>query len=140
MWGRLHRLPRRFLDKGQKMRVKNGEVKSDAEIRALHPSTSFAPQTYEELGWEPYVAPEPEPSVFIPHAVSMRQARLALLSIGKLADVDAAISTLHEPQQSAARIEWEYAATVERDSPLVAMLGAALELDLDALFIEAGQL
>ena len=43
----------------------------------------------------------------------------------------------------AARIEWEYAATVDRDSPLVAGLVATLGLtdaQLDALFAAAAAL
>jgi hypothetical protein len=79
----------------------------------------------------------------IPASVSMRQARLALLAIGKLADVDAAIAGMDEPAKSAAQIEWEYAATVERASPLIAQLGPALGLDdgqLDALFVQAATL
>ena len=55
-------------------------------------------------------------------AVTMRQARLALLAAGKLDAVDAAISAMTEPQRSAAKIEWDYAATVEKDSPLIQSL------------------
>jgi hypothetical protein len=47
------------------------------------------------------------------------------------------------PQKEAARIEWEYAATVERQSPLVDALSAALDLNsatLDALFTAAAAL
>lgn len=78
-----------------------------------------------------------------PVAVTMRQARLALLGAGLLDDVDAAINGLPSPQKEAARIEWEYAAEVQRNSGLVPMLGAALGLDdagLDALFVEAEKL
>lgn len=76
----------------------------------------------------------------VPQSITMRQCRLQLLAIGKLADVDAAIAALPEPAKSAAQIEWEYAATVERNSPLISQLGPALELDdeqLDALFRQA---
>jgi hypothetical protein len=72
--------------------------------------------------------------------VTMRQARLALLASGHLSQVDALIQALPEAERAAVRIEWEYAATVERDSPLVALLSQALLLDadaLDALFIDA---
>lgn len=75
--------------------------------------------------------------------ITMRQCRLQLLTINKLADVDAAIASLPEPEKSAAQIEWEYTATVERDSPLISQLGPALGLDdeqLDALFSEAAGL
>lgn len=54
--------------------------------------------------------------------VTMRQARLALLSIGKLDDVDAAIQALPEPAKTTAKIEWEYAAHIEINSPLIQSL------------------
>ena len=64
---------------------------------------------------------------------TMRQARLALKQQGLLATVQSNIDALPEESQ----IEWEYAAVVERKSPLVASLGAALgltETELDDLF------
>jgi hypothetical protein len=78
-----------------------------------------------------------------PQQVTMRQARLALLGAGLLAGVDAAIASLPEPDKSAAQIEWEYAAVVQRGSGLVPAMGAALgmtEAQLDALFITASGL
>ncbi len=75
--------------------------------------------------------------------ITMRQARLQLHKIGKLPDVQAAIDALPNPPKTEAQIEWVYAAAVERASPFVAMLGAALGLsdaDLDTLFAEASQL
>lgn len=88
----------------------------------------------------PPVPPAPPP---IPQTVTMRQARLALLAVGKYAGVDAAIESLASPQREAARIEWDYARDVERNSPIVLLMGAALELDddaLDALFVTAAAL
>lgn len=86
----------------------------------------------------------PTPTVAgIPTRVSMRQARLALLGAGKLADVDAAIDAMPEPQKSAARIEWEYAAEVRRDNAFVAGLAPALgmtDAQVDALFVAAATL
>ena len=92
---------------------------------------------------EAYPVPAPPPPLVAPAAVTMRQARLALLGAGLLASVDAAIDSLPSPQKEAARIEWEYAAEVQRSSGLVPMMAAALGLDdaaLDALFIEAAAL
>ena len=83
----------------------------------------------------PYVAP-------IPTVVTMRQARLALLQAGKLTAVNQALAALTGVQGEAARIEWEFAATVDRGSELVTMLAAALSLsddDLEALFRSAAQ-
>lgn len=76
----------------------------------------------------------------VPQAVTMRQARLALLGAGRLADVAAAINSLPSPQKEAAQIEWEYSQEVQRDKPLVLALAPALglsESQLDALFIAA---
>jgi hypothetical protein len=89
------------------------------------------------------VAPElpayvPPPSD-VPQAVSMRQARLALLGAGLLDTVNAGIKTM----PAAAQIEWEYAQEVRRDSPLVAALSAAFgwtAAQLDDLFTEGAKL
>lgn len=84
--------------------------------------------------------PQPTP---IPAEVTMRQARLALLGAGLLAGVDAAIASLPEPDKSAAQIDWEYAAVVQRSSGLVPAMGAALgmsEAQIDALFVTAAGL
>lgn len=76
----------------------------------------------------------------VPQSVSMRQARLALLGINKLADVDVAINAMPSPNKEAAQVEWEYATAVERNSALITALGPALglsELEIDNLFITA---
>lgn len=68
-----------------------------------------------------------------------RQARLALHAAGLLADVEAAIAAAG----GAVAIEWEYASTIERASPLVASMAGALGLtdaQLDALFTAAAAL
>lgn len=78
-----------------------------------------------------------------PSSITPRQARLALLGAGLLSSVDVALAGLPEPQKSAAQIEWEYATSVERSSPLVTSLGGALGLtgaQIDALFIQAAAL
>lgn len=83
------------------------------------------------------------PQIAVPYAVTMRQARLALLQAGLLDDIDAAINSLPSPSKEAARIEWEYSQEVQRDKPLVLALAPALGLDesqLDALFIAAAAL
>lgn len=70
---------------------------------------------------------------YIPSLVSMRQARLALLQSGLLAQVNAAIAVGSE----ADKITWEYATEVRRGDALVAGLSAALGLSasqLDDLF------
>lgn len=84
---------------------------------------------------------EPPPSV--PPAVTMRQARLALMGAGLLDDVEAAIAALPSPQKEAARIQWEYSQEVQRHHGLVASLAPVLGMtaeQTDALFIGAAQL
>lgn len=69
----------------------------------------------------------------VPTVLTMRQARLALLQSSLLSKVDALIATM----QPASKIEWEFAATVERTHPLVSALASALPLtskQLDDLF------
>lgn len=99
---------------------------------------STRPLTPEELA----ELPPPEPPQ-VPQVVTMRQARLALLGAGLLAQVDVAIDGLPSPQKEAARIEWEYSQEVHRDRPFVQTLGAAMGLSdeqLDALFTTAAGL
>lgn len=78
-----------------------------------------------------------------PASVTMRQARLALLGAGLLHMVDAALSALPSPQKEAAEIEWEFAATVDRESPTTMLLAQALGMtdeELDQLFTLAATL
>lgn len=85
--------------------------------------------------------PDPVGPAPVPQSATMRQARLALLSIGKLDDVEAAIAAIPDAtEKRAAQIEWEFATTVERSSPLLASLATAIGLtqtDLDDLFTQA---
>lgn len=98
---------------------------TDAEAEALRQATIAA-------------APVP-----VPNIVTMRQARLALLAAGLLASVNAAIAAMPGTEGDAARIEWEFAAHVERQQPLVLALASALALteqQLDDLFVAAAAL
>lgn len=81
--------------------------------------------------------PDPLPAPVVPDSVSPRQARLALLSIGKLSAVEQALASIPGPQGEAARIDWEYATEVQRNSPLIDALAPALGLtsgQIDDLF------
>lgn len=83
------------------------------------------------------------PTIYTPQEVTMRQARLALLENGLLANVQPAINSLPEPSKTKAQIEWEYSNALQRGNPFVDVLGAALGLssqDLDDLFIQASAL
>ena len=88
----------------------------------------------------------PEPAsneVVVPSEVTMRQARLALLNIGKLASVDVFINSMFDPPRTAARIEWDYSNVVQRHNGFVAQIAPSLgmsEADLDQLFIAASKL
>ena len=76
---------------------------------------------------------EKERELSIPKSITARQARLALLQIGKLADVTAAIANLQSPMKEQVGIEWEYATDIYRNNGFIDALGAALGLDKDAL-------
>lgn len=79
----------------------------------------------------------------VPQAVTMRQARLALLGAGLLPMVQAAIASLPSPQKEAAEIEWEYAQEVQRKHGLVPAMAQALgmtESQIDDLFFAAAAL
>ena len=79
-----------------------------------------------------------EKELSIPKSITARQARLALLQIGKLDDVTAAISNLEYPIKEQVQIEWEYATDIYRNNGFIDALGSALGLDknaLDDLFI-----
>lgn len=82
---------------------------------------------------------EPVPFVLVPSVVFMRQARLALLQVGVLAQVNLAIANGTE----ADKITWEYATEVRRSDALVLNMATALGLssaDLDSLFTLAASL
>lgn len=91
--------------------------------------------------WEVVISvPEPAP---VPQSVTMRQARLALLAAGRLADVNAAIASMPGADGEAARIEWEFSGSVERNRPLALSLATSLGMtpaNLDDLFRQAAAL
>lgn len=99
------------------------------------------PEWYAHLVPTALRAPLPQS---VPQSVSMRQARLALLAHGLLEEIDAAIATIPDDvQRRAAQIEWEYAQTIDRNSPFAQQLAAGLSLtlqQLDALFTQAAAL
>ena len=75
----------------------------------------------------------------VPQQVTMRQARLALLSAGLLDDVDAVIAAAGR----VAQLEWEYAAVVDRSNPAVAAVQqqeSLTDAQIDDLFREAAKL
>lgn len=85
-----------------------------------------------------FTAPPVQPAT-VPQSVTMRQARLALLAVELLDDVEAAVAAAGR----SAQIEWEYATDVQRSHPLIAAVQAAKGLsdaDVDALFMAASEM
>jgi hypothetical protein len=80
----------------------------------------------------------------IPNVITMRQARLQLLNLGLLDDVEASIASIvDENTKKMVQIEWEYAKDIERNSSTIRLLATSVGLDdvgLDNLFIEASKL
>lgn len=97
---------------------------------------------FEGVEGDRYVIRTPDPATLpptVPDAVSPRQARLALLAIGKL---DAANDAV-ERAGDFVKVAWEFSNYVRRDDAGVMALGSAIGLDskaLDNLFIEAAKL
>ena len=81
---------------------------------------------------------EPEPIIIIPEVITMRQARLQLLEVGLLDDVEALVALDRKSQ-----IEWEYASEVYKQSQLVEAIKGSLNLtdtQIDNMFVEASKL
>lgn len=80
----------------------------------------------------------------VPDSITMRQGRLALLRLNLLDAVNVALNSIpDEKERKAALIEWEYAQTIDRNSPWVIGLSQALGLsdsDLDDLFMSASSI
>lgn len=107
----------------------------------LLPDGVFVSPGYIRNGPGDYSAPAP--TAVVPSEVTMRQARLVLMSAGLTASINAAINAMPSPQKEAAQIEWEYSNTLQRNNPLVLALAPALGLtsqQLDNLFIAAAKL
>lgn len=114
--------------------------------RYTHKAVESAPTHVGDVWtqqWEVVALTPEEAAAMVPQAVTMRQARLALLGAGLLSQVDAAIASLPSPQKEAAAIEWEYAQEVQRHNGLVPAMAQALgmtEAQLDDLFMQAATL
>ena len=94
---------------------------------------------YVQADWETMRDDEMRARNPVPQQVTMRQARLALLSAGLLDDVEAVISAAGR----AAQLEWEYAAVVDRSNLAVAAMQqqkVLADAQIDDLFREAAKL
>ena len=146
----------------------SGQVAAIQAIRELHPNMSipdgadltdigyakiYPPVVIPEVGpnqvlvsmtpelvdgiWREVFAVEAAP-VFVPQQVTMRQARLELLSRRLLDDVGAMIEAAGREVQ----IEWEYASTVDRADLIVADIQqqwGLTDAEIDDLFREAAK-
>jgi len=93
-----------------------------------------APESYDPARMDDYRVRDGVLVIDVPRTVTMRQARLALLSAGLLDDVDEALASIpDEAERRAALIAWEYAAEVERDDHLVQSVAQAIGLSADQL-------
>ena len=92
------------------------------------------------------IAALPAPAAPALPTITARQLRLALLGLGLTgAQVEAQIAVMPgtDTTREAARIEWEYATSYQREHQLVAMLGAALNLtsaQIDTAWVGAATL
>lgn len=126
--------------------IQNGVVINTIEVESLDFLPNLIEATTGGIGWlwnGTTLTPPPAPPTPIPQQVTMRQARLALLSAGLLSGVNDAIAALPSPQKEAALIEWEYSGEVQRHNGFVSLLAPSLgltEAQIDALFIEAAAL
>lgn len=112
------------------------------EIAALYRPTEKA-----EIGWldDGKTFKEPPPAVSrVPESVEAWQAKRALLAAGRYKDVEGAITSLGDDQESlAVKVDWASAKTFRRDWPALVALASQLGMDsdgLDALFVHAATL
>lgn len=116
--------------------IENGIVSNIILVDSLDALPGLVAAADAHIGdtWDGATFSRPAPAVPIPASISPAQARLALLGAGLLDQVEAAVSAADLVTQ----IAWQQATSIERDSPTVAALSAALGLtsgQLDALFI-----
>lgn len=123
--------------------IENGIVANTAEAEVPLAENWVLAVDGVEIGdlFDGEVFSKPELIATVPQSVTPRQAKLALLGVGLLDSVDEALSAIPDPTtKRAAQIEWEYATEFRRNAPLIATMGAALNLtdeQIDALFIAA---
>ena len=107
--------------------IENGEIKDNLILK------DYLQSKYTK--GEYTVITDSVPQVEV-REIDARRLRLALLQLGKLATVKAAIASLDE----AVKIDWEYATFVREDYPLVIALSTNLGLDVNAIFTLASSL
>ena len=117
---------------------------SDDNYKALLEGQANGKEIVPNENGYPILVDRPDPKTLIPNSVTIRQAKLALLDADLLDKIDEAIEAIPDAKQKAkAKIEWEYAQTVERDSELTKLIAYNLGLSdeqLDDLFLKASEL
>lgn len=115
------------------------EADRQKEQELLEQEQKYHEETQKQEEEQKQPTPEELEAMWLQDAtVSMRQARLALLEMGLLSDVEQAIQNLQEPQKSIAKIEWEYSAVVSRKNDtfllIVEQLGIDSKEEIDNFF------
>lgn len=119
-----------------------GTPDDEAAIRALE-EEAIALRAELRAYLPPYPEPTAPPEVIVPQRITARQAQLALLEAGYLADVEAVIAALPANVRTQVKIEWDRSTHVERASEVTQMVATALGLtdaQVDALFVTAAGL
>jgi hypothetical protein len=73
-------------------------------------------------------------TTFIPVTASAGDFMKALIEMGVYDAVEAAVNAMTGDQGKLAKVLWTRAATIERFNPFVVQIGAALSIDIDAVF------
>jgi hypothetical protein len=132
--------------------INAGTVVNVIEADSPLPGLTMVPTETAGIGWTwtgaAFVPPpqQPPPPPRVPASIARRQLRLWLVRHGyTLAQVEALIDALPEPQRTEARIEWHDATQFERGHPLLRQLagqllgleGTALDAALNQAFTQA---
>lgn len=125
------------------MQIKNIESNEIYNFIDIFPLTSNPSSEWlMERGYEFYTPPTPEPIVYVPQTISMRQCQLYLYAMDNgiiLDNINNYILTLSKPAQ----IEWNTSAEVWRSSPMVESMRLMFNWDIeqmDNMFIDAFKL
>lgn len=128
---------------GAVMEIADTEGAPAGWTRAAPPELADGESALWVGGW--LVVEEPPPFLIVddpcvPASVPMRNARLALSATGLLSTVQNYIASMAGQAGEEARIDWQFALNVRRDSPLVKEMIQALgktDEEIDELFIQA---
>jgi len=120
--------------------IENNKVVNTIEVESLDFMPNLIDGSVGGIGWE-YTNGEliePTPIIEVPKILTPRQARLALLAVGLLDEVDTLLAG-----NKAMQIWWEYSLDIQRNHEHIVTMGGALgltETQLDDLFIEGAKL